>query len=223
MSGSSKQASHRGDDDLQSCRRFIIKSLVVVLNFSYTHKYLADIVSSYSKASGKDATPISTDIFGGKKNLKPSPFCVLEEKESLVLFRDQLLQIIAEARAIHHIPKLNHHNSSGIYAGNGGNRASITSNLGSGHKGGYMGGTLSNNPDFRDLAEDLLFFFSSLAMSMNFTDELLCDYVLAIGQAAISHCKASLQNFTPQQRNFSASPNLNVSVSVPIGDQESGS
>jgi|TARA_B110001450_G_C17158471_1_gene294191 hypothetical protein len=48
-------------------RRIIIKSLLVILNFVYTKKYLKDIIAGYSQPAGSDAKATRDDIVGSSK------------------------------------------------------------------------------------------------------------------------------------------------------------
>lgn len=66
-------ASLRTDDKSEEeetnsqLRRIIIKSLLVILNFVYSKKYLKDIISGYSQPIGAAYDPTETDIFSGSR------------------------------------------------------------------------------------------------------------------------------------------------------------
>ena len=60
-------------------RRIIIKSMLVILNFVYSKKYLKEIIAGYSQPAAADTKATKQDIFGGSKQIKPSSRCVLEE------------------------------------------------------------------------------------------------------------------------------------------------
>jgi len=63
-------------------RRIIIKSLVVVLNFIFTKKFLKDVIAGYSNG----------DVLGKAKQGQPT--CVLEEVSSIKIFKESLFKMI---------------------------------------------------------------------------------------------------------------------------------
>jgi len=71
-------------------RRIIIKSVLVILNFVYSKRYLKDTIAGYCQPGNLDAKPSSTDIFGGSKKVKQSNHCVMEDEKTLSIFKDLL-------------------------------------------------------------------------------------------------------------------------------------
>ena len=65
-------------------RRIIIRSLLVIINFVYTKKYLKEVIAGYSQ------TPAGTP----NKIINPAPHCVLEDSGCMKVFRDILFKVI---------------------------------------------------------------------------------------------------------------------------------
>lgn len=71
-------------------RRIVIRSLLVIINFIYTKKYLKDVIAGYSQ------TPAGAP---GKVIQSPGK-CVLEESGSMKVFRDTLFRVIEASKQL---------------------------------------------------------------------------------------------------------------------------
>ena len=91
----SNLGSNSGEDDANSKnRRVILKSLLVVINFIYSKKYLKDVISSFAKQSHE-----SNEIFAKKSSAK-NVKCALEENQGLKIIKDVLFPMLEEARKL---------------------------------------------------------------------------------------------------------------------------
>ena len=88
------------DENLSQYRRIIIKSLLVILNFVYSKKYLKDVIAGYSHPKALDTKPTSTDIFGSNIYVGTSVKCVMEEQATLKVFRDLFFNVVSESQSL---------------------------------------------------------------------------------------------------------------------------
>lgn len=89
------------------------------------------------------------------KFLQPSGPCPLEEAGALKLIRDNLFKVIALGKA------------------QGGATSPVQDSA------------LLTYPDFRDMTEEMMYLFCSFAMSLNFTTDQICQYILPIGVSVL--------------------------------------
>jgi hypothetical protein len=174
--------------------------MLVILNFVYSKKYLKEIIAGYSQPAAADTKATKQDIFGGSKQIKPSSRCVLEEQSSLKIFKEVLFGVILAAR----------NSQSGgspisSVSAERRNAGSQGSSAGQGaHNSMKMMGSRQNQQaeinqgfttyaDFRDINEEVIYLFCSYSMSLNFTVDQLCQYVLPIGQEILTHCIFSIK------------------------------
>lgn len=88
------------DESNSQLRRIIIKSLLVVLNFVYSKKYLKDIIAGYSQPVGVENKQSRTEILGGKKQASSSTHCPMEDEDTLNIFKETLFGVIREAQPL---------------------------------------------------------------------------------------------------------------------------
>jgi len=146
-------------------RRIVIRSLLVILNFVYTKKYLKDVIAGFS------AKP--TDPLGLAKSKSPPAPCALEDLSSLKVLKEGLFRVINASKQLPPEPSAAKESKT---------KGKAEANPG-----------FTTYPDFRDINEEVIFLFCSFAMSQNFLVAQLCSHVLPIGQSILSHCIYSLQ------------------------------
>ena len=171
------------DEKNGQLRRIIIKSILVSLNFVYTKKYLKNIISSFSNKQGGE----NNEIFGGIQNVPKTEQCVMEEISTLKMFKDLLFRVFREAQT--HSQKQSQAEGKDGKKGDKNVVAQIVADQNQGFTTYF---------DFRDINEEVIYLFCSYAMSFqNSTDrenvDVLCKYVLPIGQNILGHCIYSLQ------------------------------
>lgn len=185
----------RGEDELNATlRRIIIKSLLVVLNFVYSKKYLKDVISSLAQPMTVDTKPHSGS--GGKKQASAAAKCPMEEENALEVFI-KLIELFKESHHLQGQPSAGSPNSrAGKSAQATAGQATAAPALGSVHSqaaDAAVAQGYSSYPDFRDINEEALYLFCSFAMSTNFSVSQLCKFVLPFGHSVLSHTISSIK------------------------------
>jgi len=142
-------------------RRIIIKSILVILNFVYTKKYLKDVIAGFTEKPSETNQEVLSRIKGISHGS-----CVLEEVNNLKVFRDNLFSVLNEFK-----------NEQGGLPQK--EKDDVQTDLNN---------RFTTYPDFRDLTEEVIFLYCSFSMSTNFSVDHLCSYVLPIGQNILKHC-----------------------------------
>jgi hypothetical protein len=161
----------RGDDELNATlRRIIIKSLLVVLNFVYSKKYLKDVISGLAQPMTVDTKPHAGST--GKKQGSAAAKCVLEEESTLEIFI-KMIDLFKESHHLQGQPSAGSPNSrAGKSAQATAGQATGAPAIGSAYSqaaDAAVAQGYSSYPDFRDVNEEALYLFCSFAMSTNFS------------------------------------------------------